>query len=169
MELLRLSFFQCVNTCLGTKLPGLWEVSVFDFCFLSKRECNKIIYENFQETINLQKWILRAFSAHCCLKGMYLWKPDNYQLMWKHLLIPGDSHANSHLPLDGSARWGSLPILKPPQPQGTEDAKSSASYVPRAFLGLSNTEDQAMEVLWFLEFMNLGIWSVLKSPKLTYL
>lgn len=88
---------------------------------------------------------------------MYPWKPDNYQLTWKHLLIHEDSHANNQPPLDRSAPWGSLPLLKPSQPQGTEDAKSLASYVPWAFLGLSNTGDQTMEVLQSLEFMNLGI------------
>lgn len=57
--------------------------------------------------------------------------------MWKHLLTHGDSHASSQQSLDGSAPRGHLPLLKPPQPQGTEDVKSSASYVPWAFLGLS--------------------------------
>ncbi|KAJ7408748.1 hypothetical protein BTVI_58624 [Pitangus sulphuratus] len=98
---------------------------------------------------------------------MYPWKPDNYQMMWKHFLIHGDNHANSQPPLDGSA-VSPVPFLKLPQPQGTEDEKSLASCIPWALPGQSNTGFQAMGALQSLEFTNLGTWSVLKFPKLTH-
>lgn len=106
------------------------------FVFFQKPECNQKSNKNFWGTINLKKWILRTSIAHCCLKGIYPWKPDSYQLTWKHLLIHGDNHANSQPPLDGSAPWGNLPLSVFSSPPSHRVQKMQ-SPCPATFPGFS--------------------------------